>query len=75
MKYEQNQTAKFESQMADKLMKIDTKISQVGKRFSELNGIDILISTGQGGQFNYVHPKMDVTKEFIQFLNENEKDF
>ena len=27
---------------------------------------------GDGGQFNYINPFMDVTKEFIAFLNENQ---
>ena len=28
---------------------------------------------GEGGQINYINPSMDVTKEFIAFLNENQK--
>lgn len=75
LQYEQSQAAQIEKEMALQLEKIDRKIELVGKRFSELNQIDILISSGRGGQFNYIHPRYNVTQEFIQFLNDNEKDF
>jgi hypothetical protein len=32
----------------------------------------LLLIQGQGGQINYINKKMDVTKEFINFLNENQ---
>lgn len=75
LKYEQSQGAKIEKEMTEKLLKIDNKIEKVGKKFSELNHIDILIAFGRGGQFNYINPAIDVTKQFIQYLNENEKNF
>ena len=75
LQYEQSQSAQIEKEMAQQLEKIDRKIELVGRRFSELNQIDILISSGRGGQFNYIHPRYNVTEKFIQFLNENEKDF
>ena len=46
----------------------------MGKKYCEIHQIDILLMHGKGGQLNYISETMDVTKEFIQFLNENQKE-
>ena len=51
---------------------INKKVELWGKKYCEKHHIDLLLIQGQGGQINYVNKKMDVTKEFINFLNENQ---
>jgi hypothetical protein len=35
----------------------------------------VLIAHSKGGQFTYINPSMDVTREFINYLNENQDQF
>lgn len=72
MKYQQNEGGRLEKETMDKLETISRKIESLGKKFSEENGIDILLIHGQGGQINYINSSMDVTKEFSAFLNEHQ---
>jgi Skp family chaperone for outer membrane proteins len=48
------------------------QVEVLGKKYCELHKIDLMLIHGDGGQLNYVNPSMDVTKEFIAFLNENQ---
>ena len=72
LQYQQEQGAKIEEETMKKLEEISKKIEVLGKKFCELNNIDIMLIYGEGGQINYIKPTMDVTKEFIAFLNENQ---
>ena len=72
MQYQQSQGAKIEEETVKKLEAINKKIEALGKKYCELHSIDILLMHGQGGQLNYISPSMDVTEEFINFLNENQ---
>jgi len=73
MQYQQTQGAKLEEETMKKLEEISKKIEAMGKKYCEKHGIDILLIHGEGGQLNYINPSMDVTTEFINFLNENQK--
>jgi hypothetical protein len=44
----------------------------LGKKYCEKHQIDILLMHGDGGQINYINGRMDVTTEFVNFLNENQ---
>ena len=72
LQYQQEQGAKIEEETMKKLEEISKKIEVLGKKFCEINNIDIMLIYGEGGQINYIKPTMDVTKEFIAFLNENQ---
>ena len=72
LQYQQEQGAKIEEETMKKLEEISKKIEVLGKKFCELNNIDIMLIYGEGGQIKYIKPTMDVTKEFIAFLNENQ---
>lgn len=74
MQYQQNEGAKLEKESFDKSTAINKKIEAFGKEFSEKNGIDLLLMHGPGGQINFVNPSMDVTKEFVNFLNEKQAE-
>lgn len=72
MQYQQEQGAKLEEETMAKLEEISRKIEVLGKKYCELHKIDLMLIHGDGGQLNYINPSMDVTKEFIAFLNENQ---
>jgi outer membrane protein len=72
MRYQQENGRKIEEETLSKLESISKKIEVLGKQFSEENKIDILLIHGAGGQFNFITPDMDVTKEFVAFLNKNQ---
>ena len=55
-------------------MGANKKIEAFGKEFSEKHGIDLLLMHGPGGQINFVNPSMDVTMEFVNFLNEKQAE-
>ncbi len=74
MKYQQEEGSKLENETLSKLEEISKKINILGKQFSEENKIDILLINGQGGQLNYISPDMDVTKEFVAYLNQHQQD-
>ena len=74
MKYQQEEGSKLENETLSKLEEISKKINVLGKQFSEENKIDILLINGQGGQLNYISPDMDVTKEFVTYLNQHQQD-
>jgi Skp family chaperone for outer membrane proteins len=72
MQYQQTEGARIEKQTFKSLEAINKKVEIWGKKYCEKHQIDLLLIQGQGGQINYVNKKMDVTKEFINFLNENQ---
>lgn len=72
MQYQQTEGARIEKQTFKSLEAINKKVELWGKKYCEKHHIDLLLIQGQGGQINYVDKKMDVTKEFINFLNENQ---
>lgn len=74
MRYQQERGAQLEDETMKKLEEISNKISVLGKQFSEENKIDILLIHGKGGQMNFINPSMDVTKEFIAYLNQRQEE-
>jgi len=72
MQYQQVQGAKIEEETMSKLEAISKKIEVLGKQYCEKHNIDILLIHGEGGQLNYINSSMDITDEFIIFLNENQ---
>ena len=73
MQYQQREGAQLEAEVMRKLTDINNKVISFGKKFSEENGIDLLMGYADGGQINYVNPSMDVTRSFIDFLNKEQK--
>ena len=69
IKYQESGGVKLETETIAKLEEIGAKIEQFSKSFCEENNIDILLTQSKGGQFSYISPEMDVTKEFVDYLN------
>jgi outer membrane protein len=72
MQYQQTEGAKIEEQAMKSLESVNKKIEALGKKYCEKHQIDILLMHGEGGQINYINQSMDVTTEFVNFLNENQ---
>lgn len=71
-KYQQEAGARLEKETMEKLETIGNKIDKFSEKYCKLHNIDILMIHAKGGQFNYINPKMNVTKEFTAFLNQNQ---
>ncbi|MDP4637823.1 MAG: OmpH family outer membrane protein [Crocinitomicaceae bacterium] len=74
MRYQQEQGSKLEEETMKKLDEISKKIIVLGEKFSKENKIDVFFMHGNGGQINYINPSMNVTKEFVAYLNQNQAD-
>jgi Skp family chaperone for outer membrane proteins len=74
MRFQQEQGAQIEKTTLKSLEEINKKVEALGKKYCELHDIDVLLIQGQGGQINYINKNMDVTKAFINYLNENQKE-
>jgi len=72
MQYQQTEGQRIEEQTMKSLEAINKKVELWGKKYCEKHHIDLLLIQGQGGQINYIKKEMDVTKAFINFLNENQ---
>ena len=72
MQYQQTEGAKIEEEAMKSLEAVNKKIEALGKKYCEKHQIDLLLMHGAGGQINFIHPSMDVTSEFVNFLNENQ---
>lgn len=73
MQFQQTEGAKLEEEAYNKQEAIGNKIKLFGKKYSEENGIDILMIHADGGQINFINSAMDVTKEFTAYLNQQQK--
>lgn len=72
MQYQQSEGQRIEEQTMKSLEAINKKVELWGKKYCEKHHIDLLLIQGQGGQINYINKSMDVTKPFINYLNENQ---
>ena len=72
MQYQQTEGAKIEELAMKSLETVNKKIEALGKKYCEKHQIDILLMHGPGGQIKYINDRMDVTTEFVNFLNENQ---
>lgn len=72
VQYQQTEGARLEQESLKKIEQITKKIEVLGKAYCEKNNIDVLMIHGAGGQINYIDSKMNVTTDFIRFLNENQ---
>jgi outer membrane protein len=70
--YQQSEGTKLQNEAAEIQTVIAKKIEEASKLYCEKYKIDILLVHGQGGQFAYIKPTMDVTESFIQFVNDEQ---
>lgn len=78
----QESIANFERQRGGELQQesmeyttvLMNKISEAGREFSQEKGIDLLFFYQKGGQITYISDAMDVTQQFINYLNKREDE-
>ncbi|MEN9699096.1 MAG: hypothetical protein RLZZ301_294 [Bacteroidota bacterium] len=73
MQFQQKEGARIEKETLKSLEVINKKVETWGKKYSEKHHIDLLLIQEKGGQINFIDPSMDVTQEFINYLNENQE--
>ena len=71
--FQETEGQKIEQETIDRLEKIYNQIEKLSKEFCIKEKIDILIAYQIQGQITYLSPKLDVTKEFIKYLNKHTK--
>ena len=52
--------------------KMQEKLQKYGKEYAEEKGIEIFLTKGMAGSVLHIDPSMDVTMDFIEFMNERE---
>ncbi len=70
MNFQQTKGARLEQDALTISAEIHDKVEKAAKKFCEENGYDMLISKQVTGQVMYINPSMDVTSEFVDFLND-----
>lgn len=74
MKFQELEGGKLEQETLKKFEEVSKKIEKFSEIFCKQNNIDLLIIHAPGGQFNFISPEMNVTKEFISFLNKSQQE-
>ena len=72
--YERQRGGELQQESVEYTTVLMNKISEAGREFSEENGIDLLFFYQKGGQITYISDAMDVTQQFINFLNKREDE-
>lgn len=72
--YQQTEGTRLEEETVKILDVLTKRVEAAGKKYCEDNKIDLLLIHGAGGQINYVNTSMNVTKEFIAYLNQTQED-
>lgn len=72
--YQQVKGAELQQKLLKEMEVLDKKISAFSDKFCQENNIDILLKQAPGGHLTYIHGSMDVTKEFVGFLNQEQKN-
>lgn len=74
IKFQEQEGGKLEQETLKKFEEVSKKIEKFSEDFCNQNNIDLLIIHAPGGQFNYISPEMNVTEEFIAFLNKSQQE-
>ncbi len=72
--YQQTEGVKIEEETVEILEVLTKRIEAAGKKYCEKHKIDVLLIHGAGGQINFINSSMDVTKEFIAYLNQHQAE-
>lgn len=72
--YQQTEGSKIENETVEILEILSKRIEAAGKDYCQKHKLDILLIHGAGGQLNFINPDMDVTKEFIAYLNQHQEE-
>lgn len=71
---QETEGADIERENYDGNIEVIEKLEKYAKQYAEDNGYTIMLAWQQAGQILYIDPSMDVTMDFINFMNEQEGD-
>jgi Skp family chaperone for outer membrane proteins len=74
VQFQQKNGGQLEKEAYEKMDDLNKKVESYSKTFSEKNKLDILLIKAKGGQLCYINNSMDVTEEFIDYLNAREEE-
>jgi len=72
MQYQQSTGGRLEEETYGILNIIGNRIDTFGKEYCDEKGIQVLFSYTKGGQITYINGSLDVTAEFIEYLNKRQ---
>ncbi len=72
IQFQETEGGRLEGETLKMYDEISKKINNFSAKFCEDRGIDILLVQAVGGQFNYISNQLDVTNDFIDFLNKSQ---
>jgi len=72
MQYQQSTGGKLEQETYDILNIIGNRIDTFGKEYCDEKGIQVLFAYSKGGQITYINNSLDVTADFIDYLNKKQ---
>lgn len=72
--FEQQRGGELQQESLQYQTALMNKLSEAGREFSEKKNIDLLFFYQKGGQITYISDAMDMTDEFINFLNKREEE-
>lgn len=75
MQWEQQEGMRIQQELADISNTLGNRVKQFAKEFCEVNGIDILLVHAEfGSQIGYIGTEMNVTQEFIAYVNQKDAE-
>lgn len=72
--FQQTEGSKLENETVEILEVLSKRVEAAGKKYCKEHGIQLLLVHGTGGQINFIDPSMNVTKEFIAYLNQHQAE-
>lgn len=72
--YEQQRGSEIQRETMQYQMALMNKLAEAGKEFSSKRNIDLLFFYQKGGQITFINNALDVTDDFIKFLNKRENE-
>lgn len=75
MQWEQQEGMRIQEELADISNTLSNRVKQFAKEFCEANNIDILLVHAEfGSQIGYIGSEMNVTSEFIAYVNQKDAE-
>ncbi|NRA13225.1 MAG: hypothetical protein HRT57_14860, partial [Crocinitomicaceae bacterium] len=71
---QQTRGAEIQQKYGAEMDVLRKKVHQFSTEYCEANNIDILLKRAAGGQFGYIHTSMDVTTEFVAYVNQAQEN-
>ena len=72
--FQQTEGGKLDNEAMEILEVLTKRIEAAGKKYCKEHGIQLLLVHGAGGQINFIDPSMNVTNEFIAYLNQHQAE-